>query len=254
MFWGRVGSLKYADFFTELHNISLRGLNYANSNPQNNGEYALLERLKEDLVSRELIFFDVGANIGDYVKYAASILPGAHFYCFEPSKDTFSELVKQTQGISNIICENIGIGDTTNEVMLYKNSDINSLSSIHNRDLSFINVEYDQKEMIRLNTIDNYCSEKGINNVDFLKLDIEGNEFNAFKGAARMLNEMRIKYIQFEIGGCNIDSKVFWKDIYRSLSKNYRVFRILKDGIYEFNDYREIDEIFIYSNLFASVK
>lgn len=254
IFNNRIGSIEFAEFFTDLHIISMSGLNYGNSDPQSNGEYSLLDRLKQNLGSKDFVFFDVGANIGDYVKYASIVLPDSSFYCFEPSKETFKELLKNTQDLSNIICENIGIGEANKEVLLYRNSNINALSSIYKRDLSFINIEYDQIEKIQLNTLDNYCNEKGISKIDFLKLDIEGNEFNALLGATQLLNVKRIRYIQFEVGGCNIDSKVFWKDIYYLLSPNYRLFRILKDGIYEFTEYREYDETFVYANYFAQAK
>lgn len=38
---------------------------------------------------------------------------------------------------------------------------------------------------INVRTIDDFCDEQKINNIDFLKIDIEGEELNAFRGGQK---------------------------------------------------------------------
>jgi len=112
----------------------------------------------------------------------------------------------------------------------------------------------DKTEAIKLTTIDAYCAENQIERIHFLKLDIEGHELNALNGAKKMIKDNRIDFIQFEFGGCNIDSRTYFQDFYYFLKDNYTIYRILKDGIYELSNYKEIYEIFITTNFLAIKK
>jgi hypothetical protein len=85
-------------------------------------------------------------------------------------------------------------------------------------------------------------------------LDIEGNEFNALLGAKRMIDNGAIDYIQFEFGGCDIDAKVFFRDIFLYLHDKYKIYRILRKGRQEIKIYRELLEIFVTTNYFCELK
>lgn len=76
-------------------------------------------------------------------------------------------------------------------------------------------------------------------------MDIEGYELKALTGALNLLNSRSIDFIQFEFGGCNIDSKKYFRDFYYLLNTNYKIYRILKNGIFQINHYNEMLEIFI---------
>ncbi len=109
----------------------------------------------------------------------------------------------------------------------------------------------DSEEQVRLTTIDIFCKEQGIEKIDFLKLDIEGNEINALEGAKTMLEKDSIKFIQFEFGGCNIDSRTYFQDFYYLLKDRYKIYRILRNNLYEIENYNELKEIFITTNYLA---
>ena len=47
-----------------------------------------------------------------------------------------------------------------------------------------------------------------------MKMDIEGHEPFALRGAKNSLQKGLFRYIQFEYGGCNIDSRTYLKDFY----------------------------------------
>jgi hypothetical protein len=51
---------------------------------------------------------------------------------------------------------------------------------------------------IQTNTLDNFCKEHQIEFVDILKMDIQGSELSALKGASTLLKEKRIKMIYTE--------------------------------------------------------
>jgi len=69
-------------------------------------------------------------------------------------------------------------------------------------------------EIVQLDTLENYCHSRDIQKIDFMKIDVEGHELEVFKGGVSLFREGRVRVIQFEYGGCNIDSKVLLKDIF----------------------------------------
>ena len=52
---------------------------------------------------------------------------------------------------------------------------------------------------VQTRTLDNFCYEKNINNIDVLKIDTEGNELNVLKGAKKLLEKSNINIIYTEI-------------------------------------------------------
>ena len=77
---------------------------------------------------------------------------------------------------------------------------------------------------------------------------------NALQGAIELINNKKIDYIQFEFGGTNIDSKTYFRDFYYLLNSNYKIYRILKDGLFEISTYKETYEIFSAINYLAIKK
>lgn len=56
-----------------------------------------------------------------------------------------------------------------------------------------------------------------------------------------------MRYIQFEFGGTNIDSRTFLCDFVRLIGPRYEIFLMLADGL-EPVRYTDRDEVFITSN------
>lgn len=69
-----------------------------------------------------------------------------------------------------------------------------------------------------------------------------------------MLNDGIIDFIQFEFGGCNIDSRTYFQNFYYLLNTKYQIYRILKNGLYSIKKYRETQEIFVTTNYLAQRK
>lgn len=248
------GKLFWQKFFQKLFFLSIRGLNYGNGGEfKESGELHAIEHIKKHLrMESNKIIFDVGANIGNYSKAISEIFSDdVVIHAFEPSVGTFVQLNETIQLSKNIIPLNFGFSDTEENVTLYKNKNLSGLSSVYQRRLDHFDIKMDQTETIRLRTIDNYCKEQTISRINFLKIDIEGNELRALKGARQMIDGGNIDFIQFEFGGCNIDSRTYFQDFFYLLTGKYRLFRIVKNGLIEINNYNESLEIFITINYLA---
>ncbi|GAB3961646.1 FkbM family methyltransferase [Spirosoma harenae] len=251
------GKTEYQSFFERLYRISLIGMNIGNgASPEESGEKFVVNYVhKKTLLNKELVIFDVGANVGHYSKILNSVFgPRANIYAFEPSKKTFQTFLNNIENSTNVHPYNIGFSAKPQEMCLYSDKDSSALSSVYKRRLDHFDIDLTYSEKIALDTIDDFCKENHIHKVDFLKIDVEGHEIDVLQGASNMLTNKKITYIQFEFGGCNIDSKTYFQDFYYLLNKNYHIYRILTDGLYPIDRYEEFCESFITTNYFAELR
>lgn len=241
--------------FQSLYSISIWGMNYGHgAGVGKSGEttaikYALLKAKNPD----NTVIFDVGSHIGLYSIAVRTASKKARILAFEPNPLTYEKLSLNVKD-SNIKCYNIGFSDNKGETILHTNSDKSTLSSIYERNLDHLNIKLDQKVSIKTETIDDFCSTNNIDHIDLLKLDVEGHELAVLKGAKNLLQGEKIRCIQFEFGGCNIDSRTFFKDFWELLNDNYNFYRIVKNGLYPLKNYTTQHEIFTTTNFLLELK
>lgn len=243
----------FQGLYSMLYHLGLYGMNYGVSGDiKTNGELKLLHHLKNRINRDKPVLFDVGANLGEYSNLLGDVFGSTtQIYAFEPSTPTYNEL-KQRLTHSNIHAVNAGLSDRTQELKLFINKDHSSMASLYQRDIK--NVSMDQFELVSLKTLDEFCQEQGIQQIDFLKIDVEGHEYKVLQGAKKMIQNKGIRFIQFEFGGCNIESGVFLKNFWDLLKNDFNLYRIVADGVYPISEYNETFEIFTYTNFFAELK
>jgi len=193
------------------------------------------------------IIFDVGANIGEWSNYMSKLSPANKIYSFEPSKKTFQTLGENIRN-KNILPFNIGFGEKQEDKVFYNQNYNSTLNSSIKRES--LNDTYE--EIVQFDTIDNFCLINNINNISFLKIDVEGNELNVLIGAQKLIEAGKIDYIQFEYGGTYIDADIFLKDIFDFFkNKPYLIHKIMQKDIIKIEKYDQELENFQYSNFLA---
>lgn len=199
--------------------------------------------------------FDVGANVGDFIQLANDSLPEIDLaiHAFEPSEKTFAALSSRWGSDKRVVLNNCGIGDQKGNATLHSNSDRSGLASMTKRRLGHMGIEFDRAEKVSLDTIDDYCSSKGIDHIHLLKIDIEGHELDALSGAQNMFSESRIDLVSFEFGGCNIDTRTYFQDFWYFFSeRGMKLFRVTPSGfLHPITSYRESHEQFRTVNFVA---
>lgn len=245
------GKLQYQEHFEKMLVDAIIGMNIGGGcDPNHNGEKIALEYIKRNLIDndKKITIFDVGANIGDYTKMVIDVFKeNTIVHSFEPSLKTFNCL-KCNLGDTAFL-HNIGFSDKIEDSILYTDRDLSGMASLYKRELSHLSIDMSQTETIKLDTIDNFCKNNNIDDISFLKMDVEGNEIKVLNGAVEMIS--KIKFIQFEFGGCNIDSRTYFQDFWYLLKDHYKIYRIVVDGLYEIKKYKEIYEIFSMTNFLA---
>jgi len=231
---------------------NLMGIGSASS-ASSSGEFSVFKLLKTKL-EEPFCIFDVGANKGQFLGLALDKLGDRDFsiHCFEPSKETFSKLLSSCED-NRVVKNNFGMGKKKEEAVLHYDESGSGLASLTKRDLLHFGIEFDKSETVKINTIDIYCAENNIERIDLLKMDVEGHELDVLQGALDVFKEKTISAVMFEFGGCNIDTRTFFKDFWDFFSsRNYKLFRITPSGyLLPITNYSERYEQFVTTNYLA---
>jgi len=133
------------------------------------------------------IVIDCGAHVGFFVRSALKAGAGI-VVAIEIAPDNLTclkrNLSKEISSGKVIICEK-GVWDRDDYLDLNINDDNSGADSIV--------AKGDRSIKIALTTLDKIVKELRLQRVDFVKMDIEGSEQNALKGAAKTLKEFKPK-------------------------------------------------------------
>ena len=258
LFWLLFKSLDTQEFYKLLHKRTLAAMNYGNGDDvATSGEMIAIDYIAKKMGNNpdKYIIFDIGANIGKYTQILCDRFGKlAEIHTFEPSVETFSALKDNIGEKHNVVLNNIGLSDKVCTLPLFSDSKTSGLTSVYDRRLDHFNIQIQPIGEASFDTLDRYCEHANIQHIHFMKMDVEGHEISVLKGAKKMLEENSIDYIQFEFGGCNIDSRTFFQDFWYILHDKYHIYRILQNGLYEITNYSEELEVFICSNFLAEQK
>jgi FkbM family methyltransferase len=147
------------------------------------------------------MIFDVGANRGDITEKYLELFPAATIHGFEPFPGTFDVFRERFENNRSVHCHSLAVSDSERVTQLYvnRNVDTNSLLKPKEAGLSSdVLVENKSIIDIRTTTLDLFCSQNKIDRIDILKLDIQGGELGALKGAEQLLKENRVGLIYSE--------------------------------------------------------
>jgi len=176
------------------------------------------------------VAFDVGAAFGMWTKIALEANPELVVHCFEPTSRRFAALSEKLEG--RAILNNFALGDTPGEQRIFYGASGGS-NSIYPQRYNNESYAATDVETIKVSTIDDYCAKHDIQSVDFIKMDIEGYEPAAIRGASRMLREGRIRIIQFEYSYVFLDAGTSLMALMKAVAEinpAYRFHKIYPDG------------------------
>jgi FkbM family methyltransferase len=148
--------------------------------------------------------FDLGAHTGESAVGYRQIFPEAKIHSFEPTGSSFQKLVEHVRHDANIIPRRIAVGAAAGEATLHQNvfDQTNSLLPFSSTFKNFVDKGYDKEvgtETVPVVALDDYCRENQVDSIDLLKMDIQGFELNALRGAAGLLEKQVIRLIYTEV-------------------------------------------------------
>ena len=153
------------------------------------GEKVLVHKLKQlhTKTGQSLCIFDVGSNKGQFVSLIVGGLSDISFYvhAFEPSRQTYDSLSANVKGYSNVLLNNFGLGKENDESELFYDKIGSGLASLTKRRLDHFGIDFRYSEKVKIQTLDDYCKNQNVQNIDLLKLDVEGHELDVLNILSR---------------------------------------------------------------------
>ena len=232
----------------------------AGSSVNSSGERAVIKKLKDlyAITGEILCVFDVGSNHGQFLQLVSEELMTLPYlvHCFEPDQNSFAILLDKAKTRSNVTLNNFGLGKENGEYELYSDEIGSGLASLSKRKLDHLGIHFNHMSQVRIERLDSYCSDHSIQNIDLLKIDVEGHELDVLQGGLQMIQSKKIGMISFEFGGCNIDSRTYFQDYWYFFQENEfgNIFRITPSGhLQPIQQYKESDEQFRTTNFLVMV-
>lgn len=145
--------------------------------------YAYESDIKEHFQIEGGVFVDVGAHAGKYtVRMAKKIKDRGEVIALEPENFNFALLTKNIElnGLENVTCIKKACSDEDGIAELYRHNKYSTLHSIK------IN-KGGELQKVETCKLDSVLAALKIENVELIKMDVEGAELEAIKGAAETL-------------------------------------------------------------------
>lgn len=163
---------------------------------QVNGERDFLLRT---VAKKNPVLFDVGCNVGEWTDMALALFPAATVHSFELSPEVIAQLEMKFKNSPQVILHRYGLGTESKEVDFFcyhgQASQTSSLRAALHSHLPHT------VERSRIRRGDEVCRELGLDRIDFLKVDVEGADYEVLAGFGEMLRGKKIAVIQFEHQG-----------------------------------------------------
>jgi len=198
-----------------------------------------------------LVALDVGANVGCWTSAFLKATPNAKIYAFEPSKTAFHILQQTLGNDERVHLINRALGAEEGDKTLFADAAGSGLGSLTKRKLDHLNIDFGYSETVAVTTLDQWIAANPTGGGSLiLKMDVEGHELDVLHGAAITLENISV--VQFEFGGCNIDTRTYFQDFFYFFEEaGFRLFRLGPKGLSLVANYKEIDEVFTTTNYFA---
>ena len=142
-------------------------------------------RFSLEHLSAGCVAVDAGANIGIYSQFLSRCVgPTGAVHSFEPSPENFRHLSAAVAGLPNIRANELAVSDKTGRSLLYVSDKLNV-------DHHAYPTEGEARKTIPIKstTLDDYFAAGS--RVDLIKMDVQGFELHALRGAKRVLQENR---------------------------------------------------------------
>lgn len=146
-------------------------------------------------ISSGSVVFDVGANIGMYTIFSARLAgPKGRVYAFEPTKDSFKNL------LSNIILNKVDNVTPIFSAVSDKNTLVEFVDHFQSKEQNHLatSAELGSKKTLKTlaTRLDAFIDTYEIQQIDFLKIDVEGAELSVLKSLGDKISSVAIIFFE----------------------------------------------------------
>ena len=148
--------------------------------------------------------FDVGANEGQSAREFLRHFPQARIFSFEPTPGTFQQLARFASEQPRLTPVNKALGEAPGRVAFNENAfhQTNSILPANPRSKEYLGpavIDCQRKIEVEMTTLDAFCRQESVAEIDLLKMDVQGFELFVLKGAREFLSARKIGCIVLEV-------------------------------------------------------
>lgn len=149
------------------------------------------EKIFKKFIKKGDVAIDIGANIG-YLSLLMAECVGekGSVYSLEPVSDNFQSLNRNIHlnKFKNIKTFKLAFSDSNSIIKIFKSLDNNQGSHSMIFDSKRLNPEYEEVESL---TLDSFVKMQKLMSINFIKIDVEGAEFEVIKGMDETISKYR---------------------------------------------------------------
>jgi FkbM family methyltransferase len=174
------------------------------------------------------IVVDIGAHVGKYTIIASKMVGSKGKVIAIEAHPVNYDTLKQNiviNKLTNVISLNYAVHSKETMVKLYESGQEEGFT-IYNTIMSERTITPRNQKYIEVkaNTLDSLLLQNGINQVNWIKIDVEGAEYEVLKGATNILSSSKDISLLIEIHNLGATNKNFYDAIIHLLeSKNYKL-------------------------------
>lgn len=139
---------------------------------------------------------DVGANKGQFATFARARWPKARIICFEPLPGPRAKLEEVTKGFAEIQAFALGEAVGEAEMHIASREDSSSLLPLGDVQKELFGMDEKSKLLVPVERLDAVLSVVSLARPVLLKLDVQGYEYEALKGASGLMEIIDVVYVE----------------------------------------------------------
>jgi FkbM family methyltransferase len=188
---------------------------------------------RKTLKKSDIVVVDVGVNKGQTIDFFLKISPNVKVIGFEPNNNLFKFLINKYKSNSNIKLFQKGISSQTGRLVFNENimdetstfEEVNIDSEYLKKKAKVLGLEKLDQMIVNRYEVDvislsDFLEENKITEIDVLKIDAEGHEYNCLLGLFKEKLNCKVHYIQLESHNDDMYDRKTEKEMEALLQKN----------------------------------
>ena len=155
------------------------------------------------------VIYDIGANVGTWTLLAKALFPTAEVHAFEPLSRLAEQFAVRTANVSGVIRHGVALGASASSqpMKIADVVDASSLLAMTEMSTRHFHVRPESEETVTVERLDEYVNRLSMPLPNLVKLDIQGYELEALRGAERCLEAANavlseVSFVEFYRGQC----------------------------------------------------